>query len=108
MLLDTLNSGNSHARGRGRDLPGDVVMPMDHIEASHTARVALYLTHQGPPPSEPSDMPSNAAPTQRNTDHAMPKARGGNNTLENAQNTCRSCNLQKGTKTTEEYINGKP
>jgi RHS repeat-associated protein len=41
--------------------PGDVVMPMDHIEASHTARVALYLTHQGPPPSEPSDMPSNAA-----------------------------------------------
>jgi len=47
--------------------PGDVVMPTDHIEASHTARVALYLTHQGPPPSEPGapsepdNSPSNAA-----------------------------------------------
>lgn len=46
-------------------------------------------------------------PTQRNTDHAIPKARGGNNTPDNAQNTCRTCNLNKGTKTTEEYTGGK-
>ncbi|NVB39642.1 HNH endonuclease [Pseudenhygromyxa sp. WMMC2535] len=42
--------------------------------------------------------------TQRNTDHAVPKSRGGNNTLDNAQNTCRDCNLQKRTMTTEEYL----
>lgn len=43
-------------------------------------------------------------PTQRNTDHADPKSRGGNNTLQNAQNTCRTCNQQKGTMTTQEYL----
>lgn len=41
--------------------------------------------------------------TQSNIDHAIPKSRGGNNTLDNAQNTCRTCNQQKGTKTTEEF-----
>lgn len=43
-------------------------------------------------------------PTQRNTDHAIPRSRDGNNTLENAQNTCRTCNLRKGTKSTEEFL----
>ena len=42
--------------------------------------------------------------TQRNTDHAIPKSRSGNNTLDNAQNTCRDCNLDKGTQTTQEYL----
>ncbi len=46
-------------------------------------------------------------PSQRNTDHAVPKARGGNNTLDNAQNTCRDCNLKKGATTTEEFIRDK-
>ncbi len=45
-------------------------------------------------------------PKQRNTDHAVPKSRGGNNTLDNAQNTCRTCNQDKGTKTTDEYLGG--
>lgn len=45
-------------------------------------------------------------PQQRNIDHAVPKSRGGNNTLDNAQNTCRTCNLDKGTKTTDEYMGG--
>lgn len=45
-------------------------------------------------------------PQQRNIDHAIPKSRGGNNTLDNAQNTCRTCNLDKGTKTTDEYLGG--
>ncbi|MEM7137921.1 MAG: RHS repeat-associated core domain-containing protein [Myxococcota bacterium] len=43
-------------------------------------------------------------PDQRNTDHAVPKSRDGNNTLENAQNTCRTCNLKKGTSTTDEHL----
>lgn len=43
-------------------------------------------------------------PNQSNIDHAQPKSRGGNNTPDNAQNTCRTCNLDKGAKTTEEYL----
>lgn len=43
-------------------------------------------------------------PSQTNIDHAIPKSRGGNNTIDNAQTTCRSCNLSKGTMTTEEYM----
>jgi hypothetical protein len=42
-------------------------------------------------------------PTQQNTDHSDPKSRGGNNTLDNAQNTCRDCNQDKKTMTTQEY-----
>lgn len=45
-------------------------------------------------------------PAQRNTDHATPKSRGGNNTPDNAQNTCRTCNLDKGAQTTDEYLQG--
>ena len=44
-----------------------------------------------------------AGPAQSNIYHAIPKSRGGNNTLPNAQNTCRTCNLDKGTRTTREY-----
>ncbi|HEY2849000.1 MAG TPA: RHS repeat-associated core domain-containing protein [Gemmatimonadaceae bacterium] len=49
-------------------------------------------------------------PNRSNIDHAIPKSRGGNNTIENAQNTCQTCNSAKGTKTTEEYqkANGRP
>jgi len=43
-------------------------------------------------------------PDRSNIDHSIPKARGGNNTLDNAQNTCQTCNLDKGTQTTEEYL----
>ncbi len=42
-------------------------------------------------------------PTQRHTDHAIPKVRGGNNTLPNAQTTCRTCNLRKGRRTSAEF-----
>ncbi len=45
-----------------------------------------------------------AGPQQRNTDHAVPKSRDGTATLDNAQNTCRTCNLKKGAKTTEEFL----
>ena len=47
-----------------------------------------------------------AGPAQSNIDHAIPKSRGGNNTLNNAQNACRTCNLDKGTRTTQEYQEG--
>lgn len=46
-------------------------------------------------------------PNQRNTDHAVPRSRDGAATLNNAQNTCRDCNLEKGAKTTEEYLQEK-
>ena len=37
-------------------------------------------------------------------DHAIPRSRGGNNTSENLQPTCRACNQQKGAKTSEEFV----
>jgi RHS repeat-associated protein len=47
------------------------------------------------------------SPTRSNIDHAIPKSRGGNNSLDNAQNTCQTCNLEKATQTTEEYLGGR-
>ena len=44
-------------------------------------------------------------PQRRNADHAIPKSRGGNNTLDNVQNTCQTCNLQKRDRTTDEFLN---
>jgi hypothetical protein len=43
-------------------------------------------------------------PTQSQTDHAIPKSKGGNNSQSNAQNTCRSCNLSKGSNTSVEHV----
>ncbi len=48
-----------------------------------------------------------AGSTQSNIDHAIPKSRGGNNTINNAQNTCRTCNQSKATQTTSEYLKKK-
>src|SRR5919205_2885817 len=41
---------------------------------------------------------------QSQIDHAIPRSRGGDDSLPNAQNTCRTCNLRKGTKTTAEFL----
>lgn len=46
---------------------------------------------------------SEQGPNRSEIDHAIPKSRGGNNTIDNAQNTCRTCNRQKGAQTTEEF-----
>jgi len=43
-------------------------------------------------------------PQRSHIDHAVPISRNGNNTLDNAQNTCQTCNLDKGTRTTQEYL----
>jgi hypothetical protein len=43
-------------------------------------------------------------PSQSTIDHAVPKSRGGNNTVNNAQETCRTCNLKKGKQTTDEFL----
>lgn len=40
-----------------------------------------------------------------NSDHSMPYSRGGSNTIENIQNTCRDCNLGKSNLTTQEFLN---
>jgi len=47
---------------------------------------------------------SEVGPLKTNTDHAVPKSRNGNNLPDNAQNTCRTCNLKKGAQTTIEFI----
>jgi RHS repeat-associated protein len=44
-------------------------------------------------------------PTRSEIDHSIPKSRNGNNSLDNAQNTCRTCNRQKGAKTSGEFLN---
>jgi 5-methylcytosine-specific restriction endonuclease McrA len=41
---------------------------------------------------------------QSSIDHAIPKSRGGANTLQNAQHTCYPCNAEKGALTTKEYL----
>jgi RHS repeat-associated protein len=44
--------------------------------------------------------------TDSRIDHAHPMSRGGDNTLDNAQNTCERCNLKKSDKTSQEFIDG--
>lgn len=42
-------------------------------------------------------------PNRSHIDHSIPKSRGGNNTINNAQNTCQTCNLEKRTMTSQEF-----
>jgi RHS repeat-associated protein len=42
-------------------------------------------------------------PNQLNGDHVIPKSRGGNNSPENYAPSCRTCNLEKGARTPEEW-----
>jgi RHS repeat-associated protein len=46
-------------------------------------------------------------PDRSNIDHAKSKKNGGNNTLDNAQNTCQTCNLDKGALDTSEYLKSR-
>ncbi len=48
---------------------------------------------------------STPQPDRRHIDHAIPRSRGGTNTLSNAQNTCQSCNLSNGSRTAQEFSN---
>jgi RHS repeat-associated protein len=51
-----------------------------------------------------ADTDRDPGPNQSQTDHAIPRSRGGDNSFKNAQNTCRTCNLAKGKRTTEEFL----
>ena len=44
-------------------------------------------------------------PLQSQGDHAIPRVQGGNATINNTQNTCRTCNLQKGPSSSSAFIN---
>ena len=44
-------------------------------------------------------------PDQLNGDHVIPRSQGGNNSPENYVPSCRTCNLQKGPQTPEEWYN---
>jgi RHS repeat-associated protein len=43
-------------------------------------------------------------PRQRNIDHAVSRAEGGNNTPNNGQVTCRTCNLAKWVRSTAQFL----
>jgi hypothetical protein len=43
-------------------------------------------------------------PDQYNGDHIIPRAQGGNDSPENIGTTCRTCNLQKGNQTPQQYV----
>jgi hypothetical protein len=43
-------------------------------------------------------------PDQYNGDHIVPRGQGGNDSPENLGTTCRTCNLQKGNKTPQQYV----
>lgn len=82
--------GEAGGPGAGKPFPNSV-KDVARTESSNTCVFCGQSTQR------------TAGPTQSNIDHAIPKSRGGNNTLPNAQNTCRNCNLDKGTRTTREY-----
>jgi hypothetical protein len=50
------------------------------------------------------DTSNEPGPDKSEIDHATSKKNGGNNSENNGQNTCRTCNRQKGGKNTEEYL----
>jgi hypothetical protein len=43
-------------------------------------------------------------PDQYNGDHIIPRTQGGNNDPDNLGTTCRTCNLQKGNNTPQQYV----
>jgi hypothetical protein len=47
---------------------------------------------------------SESGPDRSEIDHSIPKREDGNNSENNGQNTCRTCNRQKGGKNTGDYL----
>ena len=83
--------GSEGGPGSGKQFP-DAIKDAARAESGNTCVFCGQPTTRTPGPS------------QSNIDHAVPKSQGGNNTLENAQNTCRTCNLLKGARTTWEFL----
>lgn len=86
--------GSQGGPGAGKDFP-ETTKNAERAASNNSCRFCKTETTRSAKPS----------PTRSNIDHAIPKSRGGNNTAANAQNTCQTCNLKKGTKTTKEFLN---
>jgi len=91
----TPKPGQAGGPGAGRDF-SESTRDAARAESGDTCVFCGQDTVRSPTP----------APNRSNIDHAIPKVRGGNNSLDNAQNTCQTCNLRKGTQTTEEFLAG--
>ena len=83
--------GSKGGPGAGKDFPGSVQQQARNESNDTCVFCGVKTVEQ-------------SGPKQSQTDHAIPRSRGGNNTIENAQNTCRTCNLQKGALTSLEFI----
>jgi RHS repeat-associated protein len=84
--------GSSGGPGAGKRFP-ESTKNAERAASNNSCRFCGVQTTRSRGPSS----------TRSNIDHAVPKSRGGNNTRANAQNTCQTCNLKKGTKTTKEF-----
>ena len=88
--------GSAGGPGKGKNFPKSV----QDAERTSSGNKCLFCGVDTVRSSKPY-------PQRSNIDHAIPKSRGGNNTPVNAQNTCQTCNLRKGAKTTKEFLNNK-
>ena len=76
-------AGSSKPDGAGKRFPESV---KEQARAESGGKCVFCGTKTGETPGI----------TRSEIDHAVPKARGGDNSLNNAQNTCRTCNRAKG------------
>jgi HNH endonuclease len=83
-------TGQAGGEGAGKPFPTSV---KDQARAESGNKCVFCGKKTGPEPG----------PLKSEIDHALPKSRGGNNTIDNAQNTCRTCNRQKGAQSSEEF-----
>lgn len=71
---------------------------------SDTTRAQAYAESKGKCVFCGSQTTKTPGPLKSNADHSIPRVQGGNATPANAQNTCRTCNLQKGAQTSAQFI----
>ncbi len=88
--LEELPAGSAGGPGAGKAFPRSLndQQPDD-----------VPCTYCGEPTSR------EAGPDQLNGDHVIPRSQGGNNSPENYVPSCRSCNLEKGPRTPEQWYN---
>lgn len=118
-LIEGLNNADVTASGFGQEAAGIVIIGGIRVKAGSGggpgAGKAFSESTKDAARAESNDTcvfcgrktTREPGPSQSQIDHSIPKYRNGNNSLDNAQNTCRSCNLDKRAQTSQEYINGK-